>query len=806
MIVPNRSAVDPEQLELWKTDICLRKVIPVGSSIKMISLDIFDTLLFRSCSRPTDVFVAAAEKAVTAGILRSTIRPYAFRDIRIKAELQARSRLAGIGQSEAGMYAEVTLEHIYAEIPDSVCDRERMLDVELETEREVCYLNPHVASLVNWCHENGISVALLSDMYMSTEQLSGILQSAGLDLSRIDALLISNEQQCGKVSGRLFDCLLARFPHLTNLDVWHIGDNVTADVVGAASRHIQAIHYNVIPEHFDNPFHWDTIRHAGMLPQLTSIRKLAGLSMADEADEDERFFYRFGAGVLGPFLHGWCEWVIDECIRENRTEVHPLMREAYLLAPMLEKAAQMRGIELVVKPLYISRQATYLASLEKFDEEAMNRLLELNWVTAGDLFAMLDIGEQSADFQRYLQTPIAECSLIPDQSGRTTITGLLREFMLSEPIQQKTREAIAKNRKLFVDYIWQEIGSPERLVTVDIGFNGTIQKAIETALRLSELPHQMIHILAVGTDKVGTLLLQGMDIRCFLGSGGENSDLGQRIARSPAFLEELMMGPFGSTLRYEMDPHGVIKPVLAQLPSHTDEELRRKKACQEGVFAFVRYYEYLRKAKPEPQATWTIDSREWSKPLHRAIEMPTPEEACLLGNLTHQENFCGMQTSPVCNPVADRWFDQGEEAFIDFCNYGPSTFNAFWPQGMATRKSPYYLYRYYLRQQDGFGSASLIFDLLQRVKQDEISTVHLYGSGAIAEAVRNAVLFHKLKIVCFFAAHADSNALIEAAGEADTHTYIVAALHNILAHKREIELAYSNSGISPVIYDLSARQ
>jgi predicted HAD superfamily hydrolase len=815
MMDPGLGAVHPKHLELWKTDAYLRKIELLLPAVKLVSFDIFDTLLFRACSMPTDVFVLAAEKAAKEGVLRQSVHPEQFRDIRIKAEVEARKKQfesdgAAVSEVLSGSkpapqsYTEVTLELIYAQIPASLCDRDRMLDIELETEREICYLNPHAASLLYWCKENQVAVALLSDMYLSTPQLSGILQAAGLDVSQIDGLLISNEHHCGKVSGELFDLLSARFPQLTSKDILHIGDNPAADVQGAALRQISSIHYKVIPEHFDSPFHWDSIRHAVMLPQLKSLRKLAAISMEEEAvDESERFFYQFGAAVIGPFLHGWCEWIIDECIRENRTEVHPLMREAYLLGPMLEQAARMRGMTLSIKPFYVSRQAAYLAAMDNWNHEALNRLFEQNWTTVGDMFALLEIAEDSAPFQLYLHTKLTECQLIADESGETTIADQLREFLLSERMKQKIKSSILRNRKLFVDYMKQEFGAVNQMVTVDIGFNGTMQKAIETALRLSGQTHRIIHLLAVGTDRIGTLLLEGMDIRCFLGSCGENSDLGQRIVRSPAFLEELMMGEFGSTLRYEMDPHGIIKPVLAELLSHTAQEFRLKKASQQGALAFQRYYGYLAEAKPDLLAALSEAPREWSKPLHRAIDMPTPEEACLLGNLTHQDNFCGMQVSPISNPVEDRWFNQGEEAFIDFCNYGPSTFNAFWPQGMVTRKSPYYLYRYYLRQKDLFGNQILVFELVRRVKEDKLAAVHIYGTGTFAQAVRNTVLFHGMEVESFTTSHADQSALAKADEAAGNHAYIIASLSDIFTFRQDIERAYLNSGISPSIYDLS---
>ena len=52
-------------------------------------------------------------------------------------------------------------------------------------------------------------------------------------------------------------------------------------------------------------------------------------------------------------------------------------------------------------------------------------------------------------------------------------------------IQSKIMASVHRHRQLFVSYLKQEFGSPERLVTVDIGFHGTIQKSLEKIVSLA---------------------------------------------------------------------------------------------------------------------------------------------------------------------------------------------------------------------------------------------------------------------------------------------------------------------------------
>ncbi|MFD0693772.1 HAD family hydrolase [Paenibacillus sp. GCM10027628] len=796
MLQATTSGVSASDPHLWKKDRYLAPITAIWDSIELLSLDIFDTLLFRACASPSDVFMKAAEKALRAKCLQSSITPSSFKEIRILAERKSRER-----QRALHGFGEVMLQQIYAELPPLLGDPIKLAQIEVEAEAETCYLNPHVASLLHACKERQVPVALLSDMYLSSDQIRYLLQSAGLDLANIDVLLVSSEEHDGKSSGRLFARLKESYPGIASGAILHIGDNVSADVEGAAREGIPSIHYNVIPENFESRYHWEYVRHGDVLPAWKSLRKLveatdsiAGLG------EREKPFYRFGASVLGPYLQSLCDWVVDTCVELGAHEVHPLMREAYLLAPMLEATARMRGVELQVKPVYVSRQGTYLASLQTFGATELDKLLGIRGVKVGEIFELLDISDEAGSFAAELEKRI---------DGE--LAERLRVFLLDERIRVKVLEAIERNRQLFIAYLKQEFGSPEKLITVDIGFNGTIQHALETIVRLAGYMPQMTHLLAVGSDKLNELSLNGMDIRCLLRSGGEGSELGRRIARSPAFVEELMMGEFGSTLRFERDVTGRVRPIMAGL-LHAVEEFAFKRACQEGALAFQTYYAYLLSAKKGGLKRASEEPEAWSKPIHRVIEMPMPEEARMLGDLTHQDNFCTVYISPICEKVDDAWFAQGGDAFIDICNYGPSILNANWPQGMVTRQMPYYLYTYYLRQRDGFGSGSMLFEMIQHLKQDSIRSVNIYGTGSFAEHVMKTVWFHGLETAYWIDPQGVADAspwgkfehssLEQAVKQAGSHAYLLATLSDMESYRNKIESAYRDTEITPSLYEL----
>ncbi|MCY9662981.1 hypothetical protein P5G65_17000 [Paenibacillus chondroitinus] len=803
--------ISPTDQLLWEKDRYLSVLAGKIQGIGLLSLDIFDTLLFRTCANPSDVFAEIAEQAHRNGFLKTYVSCEAFKEMRIRAEHKARAK-----QTARTGFSEVTLELIYEEIPEAICRREELVRLEVEVEAECCYLNPHITSLLYACKKERIPVALVSDMYLSSEQLRRILASAGLDLSQVDTLLVSSEEREGKSSGHLFARLKEFYPQIDSQSIVHIGDNVAADVEGASKAGIRGLHYPVILEHFESIHHWEFVRHGDVLPEWKSLRKLAAASdLAAGSGEKERVLYQFGTDVIGPFLHTLCEWVLDICVQEGITCVNPLMREAYLLAPMLEQAAQLRGMELQVKPVYVSRQATYMAGLEHFGEDELAYLLNIQGLKVRELFDVLGVGLDEEAFEAYLEKPIEACKYITGDNGET-IYSLLCNYLQSESGQSKLSVSIERHRQLLVGYLTQEFGSPNRLVTIDIGFQGTIQGALEKIVRLAGLQPEMLHLLAVGTNRLDELRLQGMDIRSMLRSGSGGSESGKRIARTPAFLEELMMGGFGSTLRYSEDDSGRISPIQAKL-HRSEEEYAGKLACQKGALSFQRYYAYLLQQKDGRISRASMHPEEWSKPLHRVLAMPKPEEARVLGDLTHQDNFCTEYIALICEAVAEEWYLAGPEAFLNSCNYAPSVMNVNWPQGMATRRFPYYLYHYYLQLADGFGSQAMIFDTLQRVKKDGIASLMLYGTGAFAEQVLKAAWFHALHIPYWIdpavEAHTapwgrfsyktleQARAMSEASGRT-APAFLIATLSELETYPSRILEAFEGSDLTPKLYQL----
>ncbi|WP_248929431.1 HAD family hydrolase [Paenibacillus hamazuiensis] len=791
---------------LWKKDHFLNNLSELITGIKVLSLDVFDTLLLRTCEKPVDVFYELGEQAKRTNLIRAGLTAKEFQEIRILAERKARSN-----KKNASGTDEVNLKEIYEMLPQNVGDTWKLMDLEIEIEKKLCYINPHIVSLISYAKGNGTKIALLSDMYLSAEQIRSLLISSGMDVSVIDCLFVSSEEGGSKIKGTLYQKLLGFFSDEKAESILHIGDNADADVQGASASGIKSLHYKVIPSNFEGVFEWEKMRHHSILPQIQSLRKLAGAASA-EYDSDDKFWYRFGAEILGPFLTAFCDWVLDICIKEQRTAIFPFMREGILLSKLLKIAIQERKLNLRVEPLYVSREATYLAGVDLFDQDFFNHLFERNHFTVSDLFRMLHLDDDLdvQGYSKYGHLTLKETASTP-YSDQVTLKQRLVSFLLEEKIQNKICKTIENKRYLLVEYLKQTCSSFDRIMTVDLGFKGTIQKSIESALEKTKIHFDICHVLAIGGEETKHHLLSGMDIRGFVGNSGENQDLIRAIMRSPEFLEELLMGDVGSTLGY-MQSSGFIEPILGDL-KYGPDEIRKKTVCQQGVLAFQAYWYRLLEGKTGLKEQLYKDCRQFAKMIHRVIDMPTSEEAENLGNLTHDDNFGSEHASRICEDKDLELLNQlGIERFLELGQFGFKASEVYWPQGIVTRKDPAFIFQQNLKQNSSSSYLFMMSHLVAMIRQANINQIMIYGAGEVGQSLLKLARLNQIKVTCFIDRKmslwgqlidgVEVIPLKEAVDRGFSDVYAVGSLSFIEDIVADIEAQYQCTDGSPRIFSL----
>ena len=185
------------------------------SQYDVISFDVFDTLIFRPFSQPTDLFYFIGQKL---GIMN-------FKNLRIQAEYRARMKCC-----KTQGHMEISLSDIWKELEAEVGNAAKGgMEIEVETEKQFCYANPFMLQVWNALIEQKKDVVIVSDMYLPKEVIEEILLQNGFIGAK--QVFISNEYKKNKAKGALFEEVKAfleqEYPQ--EVSMIHVGDNPNSD-------------------------------------------------------------------------------------------------------------------------------------------------------------------------------------------------------------------------------------------------------------------------------------------------------------------------------------------------------------------------------------------------------------------------------------------------------------------------------------------------------------------------------------------------------------------------------------------------
>lgn len=208
-----------------------------SKSIKVISFDIFDTLVVRPFGVPRDIFIYLNKPF---NELFQTATFVDFSSVRRAAEINCRDVQRAIN---AGV-AESNLNEIYDHIAKVYgFDRkklERIKQLEMENEVRFSYPRKFAVDLYNLALEEGKRIILASDMYLPRECIIKILDKC--EIKGYEELFISNELRLNKNTGRMYPYILERLgKNVRPSEILHIGDRWGSDVKRPRSYGMNAV-------------------------------------------------------------------------------------------------------------------------------------------------------------------------------------------------------------------------------------------------------------------------------------------------------------------------------------------------------------------------------------------------------------------------------------------------------------------------------------------------------------------------------------------------------------------------------------
>lgn len=494
------------------------------------SYDIFDTCLTRLCGDPKDIFILMAHKIF--GKLCSDTLANDYRYMRVKAEINAT-----IIHKDS-----TTLADIYEQLDFTTytgLSNEQLIALELSTEE--LNLRPIKSTLdeIVKIHKDGGKIIYISDMYLPSDFLKGILEKFGF-WNEFDSIYVSCECGATKNSGKLYD-YVRKVEHLNKKKWMHHGDNKISDIQNPKRMGIKSLKiitdFSPIQK-FLIGHNWSTTSHT---VQLTTgiMRSLIYENRRSAANI-------FATDLIAPIYVPFVYCIMKDASLRKIKKLFFLARDGYIFYKIAEVFKRyFPGIE--INYIYVSRKSLYLPSITEVNRETLQYLL-------------VDTKHSNSKEQvDNLQVKFDDNFFKMLSDGQNPIDVVLNNKKYLKIIENK----VAEQRKLLIQYFEQEglASYNQESAIVDLRGTRNCQKCISSILESEGYTGVFGYYLEAVHNRICPNKRD--DYRAFL--------FGDNIVTNPVFcglrnIKDILehyysLTPFKRTSSYVEKDH-IIKPVF----------------------------------------------------------------------------------------------------------------------------------------------------------------------------------------------------------------------------------------------------
>lgn len=359
----------------WNDGLDKLKENVKSKDTKIVSFDIFDTLITRPFLYPKDLFTFLNDDYRNL----SNNLSIDFSRIREDAEVLARTEAHKKGKEE------VTLDRIYKIIQEEYSISKDIIQIlkqkEMELELRFCKRRETAYSIYKLCKYMGKKIICTSDMYLPLDTIKQILNKNGY--TQIDKIYLSSEIMKTKSTGNLYEYVIEQ-ENIEPANIIHIGDNYKSDFEIAKSKEIKAIYFPkatdiMLDKNVTNnlsqmliksmPFWKDNQTSMNFMGIRTMIA-MAGNKYFDNPfrpfNKESDFNidpFLIGYYAVGSYLFGVTDWLLRESQDKEYKNMVFMARDGYL--PMQTYNLMKKYYENVPKAKYlrVSRKALISAMI-----------------------------------------------------------------------------------------------------------------------------------------------------------------------------------------------------------------------------------------------------------------------------------------------------------------------------------------------------------------------------------------------------------------------------------------------------------
>lgn len=583
----------------------LLDVVPGDLNLRYLSLDCFDTLIWRNTQAPHDLF---ADLPVAGGAMGP----------RRQAETAAR-----IAAPDRHRRFEVTLDEIHAELLPRAGKDERaaMVQAELNAEARHCFAFEPTRQLILDAKRRGLKVIIVSDTYLSEKRLRALIaEVGGADLAAmIDRIFCSCEYGVGKHGG-LFRFVLKELGAKPE-QILHVGDNYVADLTSPRKLGIPSVHLVQFDTQAQQRLRMEAAA-SSMIDPATRVTlpvyqpHRAQIALREQADPT----YAFGHDVLGPIMHGFASWIREEAeameaATGKQVKLLFLQRDGHL--PAKAFAALYPDLADRAVEGTISRVIAVAAS---FVDEAAVRKHMTPWLVPHI--------QKTLDKARICARQL----LFDEEETAKLLEGELEGFgkrvMQAHNVKKVLKRSAEFGERMFRHLRGLGVEQGDAVMLVDLGYNGSVQNAAEARLRKG-----------MKLDVAGRYMLlretvpSGLDKKGYFDTRHYDYNVLTTVFNSISVVEQFCTMSVGSALDYEADGTPIRESATV---AAAQSECREQ--GQEACLDFIRG---VGKGFVQPPRSDDGDSRRRAAMgvISRLLLMPVEAEVDMLKTFSHDANF-----------------------------------------------------------------------------------------------------------------------------------------------------------------------
>lgn len=468
-------------MRITHIDHLRRVLLSSASKYALYSFDLFDTIFARRIEPPELVHRRVAENI--SRHLGHSISPEDILAHRSVAEHKLRQRAHTQGYDLECAYPDLVGELVHSMIglrdPQLV---EWISDMEMEVEKACLFVKPGMDDLLEELYNRQEKVVIASDMYLSHEQITDLLQAKGI-AAYIDAVFVSSQTLRCKYSGKLFADILSSF-QIQPEQMVHCGDNKVSDYRAPKRMGIDCIYLREKEEGRRRKLliKYYYLSRSSDFWKGRYLMQVIGSAPAKAPEKRNDFFYRYGYDALGLIFCTYMLGVLHKIHQEDIQKVFFLARDGFLLQKLFTQfVSRLDGSlgHIPVRYACLTRQSTALASLSN---------------GMGQFQALLPLYNPK---QQGLLSILQAYNLVPEEYKAQAVKHgfdrmdepihdwndpRLKAFLDDPQVQSRIQVAARGYKHLLRTYL-EQIGffESDRVGLCDIGWNATIQYFLGSA-------------------------------------------------------------------------------------------------------------------------------------------------------------------------------------------------------------------------------------------------------------------------------------------------------------------------------------